>query len=102
ETLHRHRLKRPRPGLRWPLAYRSAEAHDHRTAQLAVREQGLRTRSAELGVRYRPLAQQAAARAVHALARTWTALRRTWTEARAAQYRSAVARRATPDRFLDN
>ncbi|AEW96136.1 MULTISPECIES: glycosyltransferase family 4 protein [Streptomycetaceae] len=102
ETLHRHRLRRPRPGLRWPLAYRCAEAYRYRLAQLALRDHALRTRSAELGVLYRPLARQAAARTAHALLRLWHAARRGWTLARAAQYRAAVRRRATPDRFLDN
>lgn len=102
ETLRRHRLRRPRPGLRWPLAYRCAEAHRYRTAQLAVREQLLRTRDAELGVLYRPLARQAAARAGYSLARARYAVRRTWTRVRAAQYQAAVRRRAVPDGFLDN
>ncbi len=102
ETLHRHRLRRPRPGLRWPLAYRCAEAHRYRTARLTVQMRMLATRQAELGVRYRPLARQAAARTGYAFARAWFALRRAWTETRAAQYQAAVRRRAVPDRFPDN
>ncbi len=102
ETLRRHRLRRPRPGLRWPLAYRCSEAHRYRTTQLAVRGRLLETREAELAVLYRPLARLAAARLVHAAARARFAVRRVWTETRAAQYRAAVRRRAAPDRFLDD
>ncbi|GAA1883443.1 glycosyltransferase family 4 protein [Streptantibioticus ferralitis] len=102
ETLRRHRIRRPRPGLRWPLAYRCAEAHRYRTAQLAVREQLLGTRAAELGVMYRPLVRQAAARAAYSLARARYEVRRAWTRARSAQYQAAVRRRRVPDGFLDD
>ncbi len=102
ETLHQYRTRRPRPGLRWPLAYRCAEAHRYRTSQMAVRGQLLETKAAELAVTYRPLVQLAAARLVHAIGRARYAVRRVWTETRAAQYRAAVSRRALPDGFLDN
>ncbi|MBY8883942.1 glycosyltransferase [Streptomyces sp. PTM05] len=101
-TLAGHRAARPRPGLRWPLAYRSAETHRHRTARLAVRDRTLRTREAELAVRYRPLSRQAVARAIHAAARLGHAVRGAWTRLRAAQYEAAVRRRLTPTGALDD
>ncbi|PWI44583.1 glycosyl transferase family 1 [Streptomyces sp. ICBB 8177] len=62
----------------------------------------LRTREAELSVRYRPLSRQAVARAIHVAARLGHVLRGTWTRLRAAQYEAAVRRRLTPDGALDD
>lgn len=102
ETLGVHRQVRPHPGLRWPLAYRSAEAYAHRTGQLAAHRALLVTRGAELDVVHRPLLVQAAARAGYAAAWLGHGVRAVWTRARAAQHRAAVARRTRPDSRLDD
>ncbi|WP_329135744.1 glycosyltransferase [Streptomyces sp. NBC_01476] len=102
DVLRTHREVRPRPGLRWPLAYRSSAAYDHRTTQLAARRALLTTRSAELAVVHRPLPLLVAARAGHALAWLRHGIRFGWTRTRAAQYRAAVRRRRRPDGRLDN
>lgn len=102
ETLRAHRLRRPRPGLRWPLAYRCAESHRFRTAQLVVRGQMLRTREAELSVSYRSPLRSSLARLAHSAARARYAVRSGWTTVRAAQYRAALRRRTVPDGFLDD
>ncbi|MFD8592395.1 glycosyltransferase family 4 protein, partial [Streptomyces sp. NPDC059637] len=98
-TLARNRLRRPRPGLRRPLAYRSEDAWRYRLARLAARRALLRTRAAELSMRHRPapfaLIALAVARLAHVVGRLWTRMR-------AAQYRSATALRASPDSFADD
>jgi glycogen(starch) synthase len=108
-VLGSHRVRRPRPGLRWPLAYRSAGAHDHRTVRIAAARALLVTRSAELDLVHRPLPLLALARCGHALAwlrhgvrAGWTRVRAGWTRVRAAQYLAAVRRRSRPDARLDN
>lgn len=101
-TLRTYRERRPRPGLRWPLAYRSAESYDRRTTLLAARRALLTTRGAELDVVHRPLPLQALARGGYRLARLGHGLRAGWTVLRAAQHRAAVRRRRTPDARLDN
>jgi glycogen(starch) synthase len=102
ETLHRHRLRRPRPGLRWPLAYRSEETFLVSHGRIVARSLLLQTRAAELCIGYRPLTRHAVARAVHTAARACLSLRRAWTAARAAQYRAAVRRRTAPGGFAHN
>ncbi|WP_202235665.1 glycosyltransferase [Actinacidiphila reveromycinica] len=97
-----HRERRPRPGLRWPLAYRGAEAYERRTALLAAYRSLLATRAAELDVMHRPLPLQAFARAGHGLTLAGLAVRAGWTGLRAAQHRAAVERRRTPDTRLDD
>jgi len=67
-VLGAHRVRRPRPGLRWPLAYRSAAAYEHRTTLVAAERALITTRVAELAVVHRPLPLLAAARTGHALA----------------------------------
>lgn len=101
-VLGNHRVRRPRPGLRWPLAYRSAGAYDHRTVQLAAARQLLVTRSAELDLVHRPLPLLALARVGHALAWLRYGVRAGWTRMRAAQYLAAVRRRRSPVARLDN
>jgi glycosyltransferase involved in cell wall biosynthesis len=101
-VLGTHRTLRPRPGLRWPLAYRSAEACTHRTALLAARRALLATRGAELALVHRPLPLRAVARCGHVLALLGHGVRAAWTRARAAQHRTAVRRRERPDTRLDN
>ncbi|WNI17403.1 glycosyltransferase [Actinacidiphila sp. ITFR-21] len=102
DVLRTHRVVRPRPGLRWPLAYRSAAAYEHRTTLLAARRSLLTTRSAELAIVHRPLPLLAVARGGHALAWLWHGVRAVWTKARAAQYRAAVRRREHPAGRPDN
>jgi glycogen synthase len=102
QTLHEHRLRRPRPGLRWPLAYRCAESYRFRTAQLVARGRLLDTREAELSIGYRSLPRSAVARIAHSLAGARYAVRRMWTRARAAQFHAALRRRTVPDGFWDN
>jgi glycosyltransferase involved in cell wall biosynthesis len=102
DVLGGHRLRRPRPGLRWPLAYRSATAHDHRTVQLAARRSLLATRGAELALVHRPLPLRALARCGYALALARHGIRTGWTRARAAQYQAAVRRRRSPGGRIDN
>lgn len=97
-----HRERRPRPGLRWPLAYRSAVAYERRTTLLAAQRSLLATRGAELDVVHRPLPLRALARGGYALSRAWQAVRGGWTRLRAAQHRTAVRRRALPDARLDD
>lgn len=97
-----HRMLRPRPGLRWPLAYRSAEAYTHRTTLVAARRSLLATRGAELALVHRPLPLLAVARCGHLLALLRHGVRAAWTRARAAQHRTAVRRRERPDTRLDN
>lgn len=97
-----HRVRRPRPGLRWPLAYRSAGAYDHRTTLVAVARALIATRAAELDVVHRPLPLRALARSGHVLARLRHGVRAGWTRLRAAQYLAAVRRRKSPDARLDN
>lgn len=101
-VLGTHRVRRPRPGLRWPLAYRSAESYDRRTTLLAANRSLLSTRGAELAIVHRPLPLRALARTGYALARLRHGLRAGWTRMRAAQHRAAVRRRRTPDTRLDN
>ncbi|WP_405586646.1 glycosyltransferase [Streptomyces sp. NBC_01190] len=102
DVLRTHRVVRPRPGLRWPLAYRSTAAYEYRTTLLTARRALLTTRGAELDIVHRPLPLLALARVGHTLARLRHATRAGWTRARAAQYRSAVRRRERPDGRLDN
>ncbi|SCD56542.1 Glycosyltransferase involved in cell wall bisynthesis [Streptomyces sp. DvalAA-14] len=102
DVLRTHRVLRPRPGLRWPLAYRSAAAHDHRTTLLTAQRSLLATRGAELVIVHRPLPLLAVARCCHALAWLRHGARVGWTRTRAAQYRAAVRRRKRPDGRLDN
>ncbi|MBV9025264.1 MAG: glycosyltransferase family 4 protein [Streptomycetaceae bacterium] len=102
ETLHRHRLRRPRPGLRWPLAYRSEETFLVGHDRIVTRSLLLETRAAELCIGYRSFLRHAVARAVHAAARACLSLRCAWTAARAAQYRAAVRRRTAPGGFTHN
>lgn len=102
ETLGGQRARRPRPGLRWPLAYRSAAAYDHRTALLAAERALITTRTAELDIVHRPLPLLAAARTGHTLAWLRHGLRAGWTRLRAAQYLAAVRRRENPVAPLDN
>ncbi|MEE4541709.1 glycosyltransferase [Streptomyces sp. V4-01] len=97
-----HRARRPRPCLRWPLAYRSAEAYDHRTALRAAGRSLLTTRAAELALVHRPLPLLAAARTGYALAWFGHGLRAVWVRARAAQHRAAVHRRRHPGTRLDD
>jgi glycosyltransferase involved in cell wall biosynthesis len=101
-VLGTHRERRPRPGLRWPLAYCSAESYDHRTTLLAARRSLLTTRGAELDVVHRPFPLRALARTGYALARVGHGLRAGWTRLRAAQHRAAVRSRRSPDARLDN
>jgi glycogen synthase len=101
-VLGTHRERRPRPGLRWPLAYNSAESYDRRTMLLAARRSLLATRGAELDVVHRALPLRALARTGYALARVGHGLRAGWTRLRAAQHRAAVGRRRSPDARLDN
>ncbi|MFI0721388.1 glycosyltransferase [Streptomyces sp. NPDC021224] len=101
-VLGNHRVRRPRPGLRWPLAYRSAGAYDHRTVRLAAARQMLMTRAAELVVVHRPLPLLALARCGHTVAWVRYGVRAGWTRMRAAQYVAAVRRRRSPDARLDN
>ena len=101
-VLGTHRVRRPRPGLRWPLAYRSAEAYDHRSTLLAANRSLLATRGAELAIVHRPLPLRALARAGYALAWLRHGVRAGWTRVRAAQFTAAVRRRRTPDTRLDN
>ncbi|MFF7197988.1 glycosyltransferase [Streptomyces sp. NPDC008079] len=101
-VLGAHRVRRPRPGLRWPLAYRSAAAYDHRTALVTAERAVLVTRTAELDVVHRALPLLAAARTGHALAWLRHGLRAGWTRLRAAQYLAAVRRRKSPTARLDN
>ncbi|WUH91340.1 glycosyltransferase [Streptomyces sp. NBC_00433] len=101
-VLGNHRVRRPRPGLRWPLAYRSAGAHDHRTVRVEAARALLVTRSAELNLVHRPLPLLALARCGHALAWVRYGVRAGWTRVRAAQYLAAVRRRRHPDARLDN
>lgn len=102
DTLGTHRARRPHPGLRWPLAYRSAEAYEHRTALLAAHRSLLATRGAELALVHRPPPLRALARTGYALAWLRHGLRAGWTRARAAQHRAAVHRRRHPETWLDN
>ncbi|MCQ4082523.1 glycosyltransferase [Streptomyces sp. RB6PN25] len=102
ETLHRHRMRRPRPGLRWPLAYRSEEAFLCSRDRIVVRSLLLETRAAELGIEYRPFPRHTVARAVHTVARARLSFRRAWTAVRSAQFRAAVRHRTAPDGLLDN
>jgi glycosyltransferase involved in cell wall biosynthesis len=101
-VLGAHRVRRPRPGLRWPLAYRSAAAYDHRTTLVAAERALITTRAAELDVVHRALPLLAAARAGHAAARLRHGLRAGWTRLRAAQYLAAVRRRKSPTARLDD
>jgi glycosyltransferase involved in cell wall biosynthesis len=101
ETLHRHRLRRPRPGVRRPLAYRGADAYEYRNARLTAQAALIATRSAELDVVHRALPLKAAARIGHAGAHLVQAVRRAWTAVRSAQYRAAVRSRTTPGGPLD-
>ena len=101
-VLGTHRHLRPRPGLRWPLAYRSAEAYTHRTTLVAARRSLLATRGAGLALVHRPLPLRAIARCGYALAWLRHGVRAAWTRARAAQHRAAVHRRERPDTRLDN
>lgn len=103
ETLNQHRLRRrPRPGLRWPLAYRSEDAYRYRTTRVAAYTGFIATRSAELNVGHRALPLRALARFGHAAARARHAVVRGWTAVRGAQYLAAVRRREQPDRLLDH
>jgi glycosyltransferase involved in cell wall biosynthesis len=102
DVLGIRRVSRPHPGLRWPLAYRSAAAYDHRTTLLAAQRSLLATRDAELAIVHRPLPLLALARCGHALSWLRHGVRAGWTWARAAQYRAAVRRRESPDGRLDN
>jgi glycosyltransferase involved in cell wall biosynthesis len=102
DVLGTHRARRPRPGLRWPLAYRSAEAYEQRTALLAARRSLLATRGAGLALVHRPLPLRALARCGYALAWLRHGARATWTRTRAAQHRAAVHRRCNPDTRLDD
>ncbi|SEG61837.1 Glycosyltransferase involved in cell wall bisynthesis [Actinacidiphila yanglinensis] len=97
-----YRERRPRPGLRWPLAYRSAESYERRTALVAAHRSLLATRAAELDVVHRALPLQAFARTGHAMSAVRLGLRAGWTGLRAAQHRAAVHRRGTPDARLDD
>ncbi|SDO41886.1 glycosyltransferase family 4 protein [Actinacidiphila guanduensis] len=97
-----HRERRPRPGLRWPLAYRSAETYRRRIALSQARRSLLATRAAELDIVHRPLPLLALARCGHALASARHAVRDGWTRLRAAQHRAAVHRRRHPHTRLDN
>ncbi|WP_335981780.1 glycosyltransferase [Streptomyces sp. CA2R106] len=101
-ALGAHRERRPRPGLRWPLAYRAAESYERRTALLAAHRLLGATRAAELDVVHRPLPLQAFARAGHGLTSARLAVRAGWTGLRGAQYRAAVERRRSPDTRLDD
>jgi glycosyltransferase involved in cell wall biosynthesis len=102
DTLRTHRERRPRPGLRWPLAYRSAEVHAHRTATIAARRALLATRAAELAVVHRALPLRALARCTLALATARCTVRAGWTRLRAAQHEAAVRRRRRPRSRLDD
>lgn len=102
DTLGTHRIRRPHPTPRWPLAYRSAESYEYRTTQLAARRSLLRTRGAEIALVHRPLPLRALARAAYAVAWVRHAVRAGWTRARAAQYRTAVRHRRSPDSRLDH
>lgn len=97
-----HRVRRPRPGLRWPLAYRSAAAYEQRTTLAAAGRALLATRGAELALVHRPLPLRAIARCGYALAWLRHGVRVGWTRVRAAQYLAAVRRRKSPDSHLDN
>lgn len=101
-VLGAHRVRRPRPGLRWPLAYRSAAAYDHRTTLLDAERALVATRSAELALVHRPLPLLAAARTGHALGWLRHGARAGWTRLRAAQYLAAVRRRKSPTARLDD
>lgn len=101
-TLARHRIRRPHPTLRWPLAYRSAESYEHRTALLAAGTSLLRTRRAELLLVHRVLPLRALAWCGHVLSWLRHGVKSVWTRARAAQYRAAVRHRETPHSRLDN
>jgi glycosyltransferase involved in cell wall biosynthesis len=102
DILGTHRARRPHPGIRWPLAYRSAEAYDRRTALRAAHRSLLSTRAAELALVHRPLPLLAAARTGYALAWFGHGVRAVWVRARAAQHRAAVHRRRHPGARLDN
>ncbi len=102
DVLRTHRERRPHPLPRWPLAYRSAEAYDHRTSQLAATRALLATRGAELALVHRPLPLLAAARTAYTLAWLRHGLRAGWVRVRAAQHRAAVRRRRHPTTRLDN
>jgi glycosyltransferase involved in cell wall biosynthesis len=103
ETLHLHRLRyRPRPGLRWPLAYRSEDSYRYRTARVAAYNAIIATRTAELDIVHRALPLRAAARVGHAAARARHSVVRAWNSLRGAQYLAAVRRRRQPDGFLDH
>jgi glycosyltransferase involved in cell wall biosynthesis len=102
ETLHRHRIRRPHPGLRWPLAYRSEDAYRYRTARVAAYNAIIATRTAELDVVHRALPLRAAARFGHACARLRHAVVRGWNALRGAQYLAAARRREHPEGLLDD
>ncbi|WP_245791552.1 glycosyltransferase family 4 protein [Actinacidiphila rubida] len=102
DVIGSHRRVRPRPGLRWPLAYRSAEAYTHRTTLIEARRALLATRGAELALVHRPLPLRAMARCGYAMDWMRHGVRAAWTGARAAQHRAAVHRRERPDARLDN
>ncbi|WP_037912558.1 glycosyltransferase [Actinacidiphila yeochonensis] len=102
DTLRTHRERRPHPGLRWPLAYRSAEAHAHRTAGIAARRALLATRAAELDVVHRAVPLRALARCAHVFAGARCAVRAGWTRLRAAQHLAAVRSRRRPSARLDD
>lgn len=101
-VLGTHRMRRPHPGLRWPLAYRSAESYDHRTTLVAAKRSLLRTRGAEIALVHRPLPLRALARCSYAVAWLRHGLRAGWTGVRSAQYLTAVRRRESPDTRFDN
>jgi glycosyltransferase involved in cell wall biosynthesis len=101
-TLASHRIRRPHPTLRWPLAYHSAESCEHRAALLAARRSLLRTRRAELLLVHRPLPLRALAWCGYVVSWLRHGVKSVWTRARAAQYRAAVRHRETPHSRLDN
>ncbi|MBM9504644.1 glycosyltransferase family 4 protein [Streptomyces sp. KK5PA1] len=97
-----HRVRRPHPALRWPLAYRSTESYEHRTTLIAARRSLLRTRGAELVLVHRALPLLALARLGYGIAWLRYGLRSAWTGVRAAQYRTAVRHRGHPASRLDD
>jgi glycogen(starch) synthase len=103
ETMRLHRLRRrPRPGLRWPLAYRGEDVYRYRTARVAAYTAIIATRTAELDVVHRPLPLRAIARFGHAAARARHAVVRGWNGLRGSQYLAAVRGRERPEGLLDH
>ncbi len=103
--LHAYRRKVPGRSLRWPLAYRSIELANYRSAQNAFRTAALRHRKAELalskqsgGSRFRILMGTL----ILVVRRLMTKIPRTWHLIRNVELRRAVKARKAPTHFIDN